>query len=460
MVSNHLATGLLAYVKTTGRYVSALNLFEKLRTREPEIASLLAQVHISGDEEVRAVGLLHDALQELPMDYSLLACQASFLAHKGRSDLAVEIARRGVVAAPSEFCTWARLAEIYVQLERWDLALLTLNSCPMFTYQDKDAPKLPEPLRVHLPIISDAQCDELDDAGVGPDMMNVPPALRRLGAANYKGTFHKAYMILTEMSKRIGWDQLLKIRSQVFVMEEEYRSERQPPAPTRDVRSSSNASTTALAATDSPAAHDATRTLSEGAASPTTAQSDHAVDDAGINPADRSDVDSPAISRPSQSVTADPSPTSPTQSLDERLDPPAPPPKNPLDSNDDSYAQLRHKRLCERWLDNLFMVLYEDLRIYTIWRTESAQSRQQQTAYRKTADEWEILGALAERLHHPEEALDAWNACLDARFSPRAMKGVLDHCESQGDTNGMLDALLRLIAWQCRWYSEVSSSSH
>nr|GFD56073.1 hypothetical protein [Tanacetum cinerariifolium] len=92
---------------------------------------------------VKAVQLLHEVIQELPMDYSLLDCQAEFCNTKGRGDLALEIAKRSVVSAPSEFGTWARLAEIYVSLEQWDLALLTLNSCPMFTYQDKDAPRMP-----------------------------------------------------------------------------------------------------------------------------------------------------------------------------------------------------------------------------------------------------------------------------------------------------------------------------
>lgn len=59
-----------------------------------------------------------------------------------------------------------------------------------------------------------------------------------------------------------------------------------------------------------------------------------------------------------------------------------------------------NKRLCERWLDNLFMVLYEDLRIYTFWRTESAHYRAQKIAYRKTGTEWELLGDLGLRLWH------------------------------------------------------------
>lgn len=59
-----------------------------------------------------------------------------------------------------------------------------------------------------------------------------------------------------------------------------------------------------------------------------------------------------------------------------------------------------NKRLCERWLDNLFMVLYEDLRVYTFWRAEDAHYRAQQTTYRKTGTEWELLGDLALRLWH------------------------------------------------------------
>lgn len=111
------------------------------------------------------------------MDYSLLDCQAEFCNSKGRGDLALEIAKRSVVSAPSEFGTWARLADIYVSLEQWDLALLTLNSCPMFTYQDKDAPRMPEPSRVFLPILPEAMCDEIEDSNLD-DMEMVHPTLR------------------------------------------------------------------------------------------------------------------------------------------------------------------------------------------------------------------------------------------------------------------------------------------
>ena len=246
LVANHLTSGLLAYIHTTGRYASGINLFEKLRTRDVEVSSLLAKVYIAADEEVRAIALLDEAIQQLPMDYALLDVQAEFLKSKGRADLALECAKRSVTAAPSEFGTWARLAEIYVYLEEWELALLTLNSCPMFTYQDKDAPRMPVPTRVFFPELPESMLDEINDDAVGDEEL-VHPTLRKFQAAGYKGTFLKAYSLLTEITAKIGWDRLLKIRSQVFVMEEEYRSERQGGIAEKSQHASSrNVSTTSF----------------------------------------------------------------------------------------------------------------------------------------------------------------------------------------------------------------------
>lgn len=439
LVSNHLTTGLLNYIHTTGRYASGINLFEKLRTKDPEISSLLARVYIEADEEVKAVQLLHEAIQDLPMDYSLLDCQAEFCNKKGRGDLALEIAKRSVVSAPSEFGTWARLAEIYVSLEQWDLALLTLNSCPMFTYQDKDAPRMPEPQRVFLPIMPEAICDEIIDSPVD-DVELVHPTLRKLHAAGFKGTFLKAYMLLTEITKKIGWDQLLKIRSQVFVMEEEYRNEKQTAPHVQT--NSRNASVTALRS-PSPTPKTNGEVHGEVEETPSDAEDD------APNGGPASSVP-PALEKPSHTVASevvkagseDPHPVTPS---------------NPSQPN---YTHFHNKRLCERWLDNLFMVLYEDLRVYTIWRTEMAQYRSQQLLYKKSAEEWEILGELAERLHHEDEAVDAYENCLQMKFSPKAMRGVLKLEDgSSAHVRDVCGALIRLVTWQYRWYSEVRLSS-
>lgn len=447
IASNHLTTGLISYIHTTGRYTSGINLFEKLRTRDLEVSSLLARVMISADEEVQAVKLLHDAIAKLPMDYSLLDCQATFCQSKGRLDWALECAKRGVTAAPSEFGTWARLAEVYVGLEQWDLALLTLNSCPMFTYNDKDFPRMPEPAHVLLPVLRESILDEIDEP-TNYDGDQVHQSLRKLHAAGYKGTFLKAYSLLTEITAKIGWDQLLRVRSQVFVMEEEYRSEKQTGS-SQNV-SNPNASTVALRGTPSPVINGNTKP--EGH---TNGDTDSQADDEETLHEKHTSPKSP-FSPPNSATIVDSSIEKPEHSITPRVV------KSGSDSTSDvppasapKYTQFHNKRLCERWLDNLFMVLYEDLRIYTIWRTDMARAQSESSDYRKSAEEWEILGELAERLHHFPEAVEAYQACLRARFSPKAMKGVLRMYEEKGRNGEVLQAMIRLIAWQYRWYSEV-----
>ena len=460
VVSNHLTAGLLKYIRTTGRYTSGINLFEKLRSKDVEVSSLLARVLFDGDEEIQAVRLLHDSLQDVPMDYALLDCQASFCESKGEGEMALELAKQGVTAAPSEFSTWARLAEVYVDLEQWDLALLTLNSCPMFSYQDKDSPRMPEPSRVLLPIMPESALDEIDEGqprqGEPYDQVHV--SLRKLQAATYQGTFLKAYSLLTRIAAAIGWDTLLKTRSLVFVMEEEYRSERHSSV-TPKIPSSKNASTIALAGTPNG------DPKTNGNGKEDDAESDG---DSGLEEPkkyDEGDVNGASSTAPtlngglSANVNAElkadrsmerPVPTIAAEEVKAGNDEP--------DTNAGQYPQFQNKRLCERWLDNLFMVLYEDLRIYTIWRTEMGQYRQQQMQYKKSAAEWEILGDLAERLHHTNEALEAFQQCLNIRFSPKAMKGLLRMYEKKGDTRNTLACLIRLITWQYRWYSEVCFS--
>lgn len=85
-----------------------------------------------------------------------------------------------------------------------------------------------------------------------------------------------------------------------------------------------------------------------------------------------------------------------------------------------------------------------------------AQYRAQSMTYKKSAEEWEILGSLAARLHHPEEAAEAYQACLSIRFSPKALRGILTEYEKEKKTRESVSAVIRLVTWQYRWYSEFS----
>ncbi|TGJ80671.1 hypothetical protein E0Z10_g8105 [Xylaria hypoxylon] len=445
-VSNHLTSGLLKYFHTTGRFTSAINLFEKLRTHNVEVSSLLAKVLFMGNEEVQGVRVLYQALKESPMDYVMLDAQAEFLIKKAmiadtpaqkeeRLKMALGCADLSTIAAPSEFGTWARLAQVYVALEDWENALTILNSCPMFTYQDKDAPIMPEPKEVYLPTLPETRLDEIDSEPESRFSEQVDPSLLNLRAASYRGTFKLAYKILTEMTAKIGWDQLLKIRSSVFVMEDEYRTDRQDDA-SHAPPSNRNPSTDGL----------------RGSPDPST-NGDHETEDGEDKKKSESDPASQSLAN----GDGDESVEKPTHTIDPgevKAD------GDTVATTDEHLSRLNNKRLCERWLDSLFMVLYEDLRVYTIWRTQMAQYRAQSMQYKKSAEEWEILGALAERLQHHDEAAEAYRACLAARFSPKALSGILRAflraLQKQETTRDTIGAVIRLVTWQYRWYSEFS----
>lgn len=448
-VSNHLTAGLLKYFETTGRYASGINLFEKLRDQNVEVASLLAKVLFMGNEEVRGVRVLHEALKETPMDYAMLDAQAEFLLKKARSAptpeqreerlrLARECADRSTIAAPSEFRTWSRLAQVYVAMEDWEHALAVLNSCPMFTYQDKDAPIMPEPKDVYLPTLPATRLDEIDSEPESRYAEQVDPSLLNLRAAAYRGTFREAYNILTEMTAKLGWDQLLKIRSSVFVMEDEYRNEKETPG-------RRNASTDGLRGTPRHSEDDLSGDEGEGGKA-----------EKKVN----GETNSPE--KPSKSIhPKDPHPDGDkVSSLESEIEL-AHVLTTPRQESENPLSKLNNKRLCERWLDSLFMVLYEDLRVYTIWRTQMAQYRAQSMQYKKSAEEWEILGTLAARLQHLPEAAEAYRACLAQRFSPKALSGLLRAQQESGGGSGgasreTLESVIRLVTWQYRWYSEFS----
>jgi Chs5-Arf1p-binding protein BUD7/BCH1 len=81
-------------------------------------------------------------------------------------------------------------------------------------------------------------------------------------------------------------------------------------------------------------------------------------------------------------------------------------------------------------------------------------------AYRKTGLEWEILGDLGLRLHHKEEAKEAYQRALDTpRYSIKPWAKLLDMYAEEGDLTRTLQAAIRVAAYQYGEYSELSVCS-
>jgi len=432
VVSNHLTAGIMKYFGGSGRYQQAANLFEKLSVREPEVASLLAKSYIGMNEEVKAVQIIANAMRVTPQSYTLLHAQCDFLRSKGKFDWALKLARQAVNCAPSEFVTWEKLTDIYLELGQLESALLTLNSCPMFTFNGRDSHRTLPVSKIHLPFSK--PIGEILPERIKTEDDEADANLQRLPAPGLRGTWAKAYALLTRLVSQIGWDELLKIRSQVFVMEEEYRMQK-------------------AAATVKPEESDAGRAV---------IHEDGSVGAADDRLSTRAIISPPSPAIPTIRISADGDDDDEPEA--EEGDIVQTPVQKPLQTAADEGSpdaeetfSFSNKRLCERWLDNLFMVLYEDLRVWTIFRAEVAHYKIQHRAYRKTGMEWEILGDLGLRLHHKEEAKEAYQRCLDApRYSMKPWLKLMEMYADEGDIQRTMQTAIRVAAYQYADYTEMT----
>ncbi|KAJ7054475.1 Chs5p-Arf1p-binding proteins-domain-containing protein [Mycena amicta] len=468
VTTNHLTAGLLKYFGASGRWQQVANLFEKLSVREPEVASLLAQAYLGMNEEVKALNIMSTALRNAPgpASYTLLHTECEFLREKGRSDWALKLARQAVNAAPSEFVTWEKLTEVYIELGMYDSALLTLNSCPMFTFNGRDAHRPLTPARIHLPF--HRSIGEILPDRVKTDDDEADPALQRLPAPGLRGTWARAYSLLTRLVSQIGWDELLKTRSAVFVMEEEYRMQKAQTEIVNHMRSQSDsAEGSTLAEHGEEPDNASTRGIvSPGGSVATTPTSPNVPEINGNGSVENgiptitisteadmkaeeegSETDSETIAHAADSLER---PVQAAASEEEdKKEPPTPAAQEPF--------SFSNKRLCERWLDNLFMVLYEDLRVWTIFRAEVAHFKTQHVAYRKTGLEWEVLGDLGMRLHHKEEAKEAYQRCLDTpRYSVKPWSKLMEMYAEEGDIQRCIQTAIRVAAYQYAEYTEMT----
>jgi Chs5-Arf1p-binding protein BUD7/BCH1 len=209
--------------------------------------------------------------------------------------------------------------------------------------------------------------------------------LVRLPAPGLRGTWARAYSLLTRIVSHIGWDELLKTRSAVFVMEEEYRMQKAATATSESVQTvlntattngqqrsgaDDNASTRALhspkpvealepggiptirISTDSEVEREHAEALKlrqqqeeEATAEGASEENDTATEEsATLNGEHERAADS--LEKPRQAAAG--------ELEKENSDVP---PQSPATQQEN--FSFSNKRLCERWLDNLFMVLYE-----------------------------------------------------------------------------------------------------
>lgn len=441
-VQNYLVDAFMRCVGLTQKFSEALQIVARLERQNASVAVLRAKVLLMADEEIKAVQIMRDRIKDDDRDLEMLLLEVQFLLDKKKPDLALHLAKQAVQSSPSDFKAWVMLVTVHTKLNDFENALFSLNSCPMNTIRENFCLKRvvtvePGAENIHLPSPVDVTLEHVTDllsAMLIAEQTTLDQELAYMPAANLKLTFAVAYDLLTEIALKTGWEQLLKYRANVFVMEEEYRKDK-------------NNSSKRTSQADIPA--------SETGATSILAADTNGHDSLGDQKlALRDDLSTTAVKSPARGKDTD------ATGLD-----------------------YRKKRLCERWLDNLFMLLYEDLRVYTMWQSELVRFQAQQTEYKRSALEWEILGQLAFRLKHFKEGSVAFTHTLQQRFAAKAQREMMrfyqmERTKIMAKTNTMehrahndnhmrsvhqlnekiLDCCIKLLVWNHRWYNDFLPS--
>ncbi|AQZ13581.1 CHS6 (YJL099W) and BCH2 (YKR027W) [Zygosaccharomyces parabailii] len=404
----------------------------------------VAVMRVDGERDLEMIALIGKVLSSLlpslelapPRDSDslhlvncitdLLNVQAKFLLERGDSNLGLAVAKFSTELSSDTFDSWYNLAQCYIQLEQFDKALVAINCMPRLADTDKfkvalwnqsslvdyykrplggsasqcdltsnelnnlsstmkntkeaDLPELVygrivmanESGRGCIKELWENACMDLGPV-YGPQSGNLinfvsPQEVKLVADINLlaRNTVAKSPSwfeeqvcdLLMALAARIGWNGLLQLRSQLFVMEKEYSGEKQ------------------------------TDLNSKGSAPP----------------------------------------------------------------------ELRRKRLCERWLDQLFLDLYEDLRI-------SALSQEHRDV-KYSGLEWELLGIILLRTWNLHDAVACLRTSIMARFDPISCARLLQvymkqdpQQQSALDPDLVLELVTMQIAYRARFYDSFQVSS-
>lgn len=277
---------------------------------------------------------------------------AEFLLDRGDLKKAEHFASEALKSSPTDFSNWERLIKIKIGLMESEEALSILNNGPMSMYSECEFYKnLPNPVAVSLPFQSDGMESDNQHPNLTNNEFNNHASsnsnhsssqalviLQKLKAPGLKGSYKQAYDLLVSLYKEFGWDGLLHCRSKIFVMEQELYADDQNIVKSDKYENNTQAN-----------------------------EKDTVIHNTLRSP----------LNEPVQLGTAI---------------------NNTISTA--KFLKSTNKKLCERWLDNLILTLFEDLRIFALFSEELKKVELEGIGIGRGAKEWLLLGKLSVRLNH------------------------------------------------------------
>lgn len=122
--------------------------------------------------------------------------------------------------------------------------------------------------------------------------------------------------------------------------------------------------------------------------------------------------------------------------------------ENQVDNDLNAIRKLKLQKVCQPWLDRMFLDIYRDLTISQTRHTTQMNCL-----------EWELLGITFLRIANYEEGLSCLQTSLKARFNPiscdKVLSLFLQDTEDIYDfnLNSILKLLVQSISYECRFYN-------
>ncbi|GMF02182.1 unnamed protein product [[Candida] boidinii] len=509
LICNNLVDSLIELLKITELYELAINCIYELEefNQNEQYQILIVKILILQGEQLKAVRIMYDYLKSYPRDGLMLNEQAKYLLSKNRSDLALIPSKRAVESLPGEFECWSTLVECYIMLKDYSNALLSLNSCPMYSTKKKDIFKAIKPGDFSFPFPAEGSYTKIwQDAedigcmsGLGGivefsplvQVENVNPIyLQVYNSVKLHSTFKKAYDFLSIIARQKGWSELLRLRSNVFVMEDEYHSlilNEQKQEQKEHLEYLKSSSQLQLNQQQTGSSNNTSNTSNTNHLTVDSINGSNA----DFNNGNGNVYDSTTTSNIENGGEFIRGRSSSLSFVKKRR-------------NSSQVSKFRSKRLSERWLDSLFLIFYEELRSVLMYEMENNNSSGSsngggngrrrsersgdsvendgngavsQEVTQHIALEWELIGAACFRAHHYDSGIEAYKTCLEGRFSLfastqllryylnlkespvefiRLNPSVVNRPNSFIKNDYILNLLVKHLAWNYRWYGEFS----
>lgn len=232
---NYLLDALYSIVEISGLVDLAISEIQNLKSKY-DLSLIVVKLLLQNDREIQAIKILHRAIKLNPRDPFLLNEQARFLLRKGSIDLATSVAHQSSLIDAYDFDCWWLLAKAYLYNKDHARALVALNNAQMIPLRQKALITLPQRDKLDMPFPNEGKVKAVWESLThvyGPGSHNllkfspqyeidaVDPMILRVNRFALKGSMKQAYELLVLMVDSIGWDALLKIRSEVFIMDTE-----------------------------------------------------------------------------------------------------------------------------------------------------------------------------------------------------------------------------------------------